>query len=78
MENKKEKKKVNKIRIKDLSQSAVLNPNPKIEIPDTDYSDYLDDLLQNSQVITILGDNKTEPQKKKKIKKIIKKKREKT
>ena len=74
MENKKEKKKVNKIRIKDLSQSAVLNPNPKIEIPDTDYSDYLNDLLQNSQIITILGDNKTEPQKKKKIKKIIKKK----
>lgn len=74
MENKKEKKKVNKIRIKDLSQSAVLNPITKLDIPDTDISDYIDDFLQNSQDVTILDDSKTEPPKKKKIKKIIKKK----
>ena len=75
MENKNDKKKVNKIKKIDLSQSAVLGQVynfSHLDGTNEDSPDYIDDNLADSINVTALGDIKTP--KKKKIKKIIKKK----
>jgi hypothetical protein len=75
MENKNDKKKVNKIKKIDLSQSAVLGQVynfSHLDGTNEDSPDYIDDNLADSINVTGLGDIKTP--KKKKIKKIIKKK----
>jgi hypothetical protein len=75
MENKNGKKKVNKIKKIDLSQSAVLGQVSHFSHLDgtnEDNTDYIDDYLADSINVTALGDIKTP--KKKKVKKIIKKK----
>jgi hypothetical protein len=75
MENKNDKKKVNKIKKIDLSQSAVLGQVynfSHLDRTNEDSPDYIDDNLADSINVTGLGDIKTP--KKKKIKKIIKKK----
>ena len=78
MEGKKDKRqKKSKIKINeinDLSQSAVLQHKIKLEPHNIDMPDYIDDFLQISPDAIFINGNKTESQKKKKIKKIIKKK----
>ena len=68
------KQKENEVIKKDLSKSTVIEPKQLLDISNQEDYNYLDDFLQISSRAVFINENKTIPQKKKKVKKLIKKK----